>query len=128
MRSISWSILSGARPDEERRRVDGAGERVEPGLREGRRLADHAVGGLGPEGQLEANGAVLAGEGRGELERADDRRARVVCEIPVDELHVARPRRARRVVGGRLDAEQGRLALAREDDRVPPFIPQKFVR
>ena len=115
--------LARARLDERRGRVDGARERVEPCLRVRRRLADHPVGGLRAERQLEADRSVLAGEGRDQLERANDGRARVVGEIPVDEPHVARPGRARRVVRGRLDAEQRRLALAREDDRVPALHP-----
>ena len=50
--------LEHARAGEQRRPVDCALERVEPGLRERRRLSDHAVGGLRAERELEAHAPV----------------------------------------------------------------------
>ena len=50
--------LDRARGREQRRRVDRVRPRVEPALRERRRLADHAVGGLRAERELEADAAV----------------------------------------------------------------------
>ena len=56
--------LDRARLGEERRRVGGVGQRVEPGLREGGRLADHAVGRLRAERELEADAARPADASR----------------------------------------------------------------
>ena len=56
--------LERARRDEQRRRVLGAGKRVEPGAAERRRLADHAVGGLRAAAQLDRDAPVVAARPR----------------------------------------------------------------
>jgi hypothetical protein len=55
MRSISCSVLSGAASASSGVASCRLRERVEPGLRIRRRLADHAVGGLRAERELEAD-------------------------------------------------------------------------
>src|SRR5437016_453314 len=52
--------LEHPRTREQAGRVGCIRERVEPGLGEGRRLADHAVGRLRPERELEADAVVRA--------------------------------------------------------------------
>ena len=103
---------------EERRRVGGVAERREPVARERRRLADHAIRRLRAERELEPDTAELARSLACELEHTGGRRARVDRVVPLEQTHVARPRHARRVLLGRLEADEHRLALAREDARV----------
>ena len=95
--------LDGAASREERRRVDRVRERVEPRLREGRRLADHAVGSLRPERELEADRAVLGCRRGGKVERAQ--RAAGA---------------GRGVVAGRRGGRRTSSACARRPPRSPP--------
>ena len=106
------------RVDEQRRRVDGAGEGVEPGLGEGRRLPDHAVRGLGPERELEAHALIRRCRLPGKGERPSRRRTRVGFVVAAEEANVFRPGHACRVLLRRFEADQYGLALAREDDCV----------
>ena len=106
------------RADEERRRVARLGKRVEPGGRERRRLADHAVGRLRAERQLEPEALVVACRRDGCVERARERRPRILRVVAADQPHVVRPGGACGVLLRRLDRDQHRLALAREDARV----------
>ena len=103
---------------EQRRRILGFRERVEPRLREGRRLAHHAVGRLRAERELDADRLVLLGERRGEVERPQRRRPWVALVVATEEPEIARPRRALGILARRLEADQRRLALDREDDGV----------
>ena len=107
--------LERARCRQQRRRVGGAGPRAEPAGREGRRLADHPVGGLRAERELEPDALVRPRGLEGERERASRGRPRVGLVVAAHVAHVLRPGRPRGVLGGRLEAEQDRLALARED-------------
>ena len=120
--------LDRARLVEQRRRVLRLRERVEPRLREGRRLADHPVGRLRAERELDPDRLVLLGERRREVERAERRRPRVALVVAGEEPEVGRPGRPLRVVARRLEADQRRLALGREDDGVvalhPPEVRQ----
>ena len=50
-------------------------------MREGRGLADHPVGGLGSERELETDRAVLARGFGGELDRPRQRWTRVVGDV-----------------------------------------------
>ena len=116
--------LDRARRVEERRRVGRARAGVEPRLGERRRLADHAVGRLRAERELEADALVArCAAVERELERARGRRTRVALVVAGEEPDVARPGGARGVVGGGLEADQHRLALAREDDGVVALHP-----
>ena len=81
---------------EERRRVRRLGKRVEPRLREGRRLADHPVGGLRPERELEADALVLGGELPRQVERPQRRRPRVALVVAAEEPHLLGPAHPRR--------------------------------
>ena len=124
-------VFPRARLDQQRRRVDGARKRVEPGLRVRRRLPDHAIGRLCPERQLQPDRSRARGRA--------PRRARGCgttggrgssARYPVDEADVrtSRPSGASSARG--LDAEEGRLtpAAGSTRQRSQPFIPQKFVR
>ena len=120
--------LERARDREHGRRVVPVREGVEPAGGEGRRLADHPVGGLRPHRPLDADPAVLAGGLEGEVERSHRRGPRVVRVVAADVADVLRPRGARGVLGGRLEADQDGLALAREHAGVvalhPPEVRQ----
>ena len=120
--------LERARAGEERRRVGRLRERVEPGGGEGRRLADHAVGGLRAERELEPDALVVARGLDRRVERPRERRPRILGVVAADQPHVVRPGRARGVLLRRLDRDQHRLALAREDAGVvalhPPEVRQ----
>ena len=105
-----------ARAREERGRVGGLAEAAEPGGGERRGLADHAVGSLRAERELEPDLAVLTRRRLRQLERAGGGRPRVVVGVAAEEADVVRPGVARSVLGGGLEADQHRLALAREDD------------
>ena len=83
--------LDGRASLEQRRRVLRVREGVEPGLREGRRLTDHAVRRLRAERELDADRLVLLGERGSELERAERRRPRVALVVAREEANVARP-------------------------------------
>jgi hypothetical protein len=107
--------LDRAGAGEERDGVGRVAEPGEPGGREGGRLADHAVGGLGPEGELETHAFVFTGRRLRELERAGDRRAWVVGRVAGQEADVVRPGHALGVLCRGLEADQRGLALARED-------------
>ena len=113
---------------QQRRRVGGLGERVEPGFRVRRRLADHPVGGLRPEAELDPDAVVVGRELAGEIERPEPGRPRVALVVAVEEPQLARPGRALRVRLRRLEADQHRIALPREDDGVvalhPPEVRQ----
>ena len=61
--------LEHARLGEERRRVDGGGNASNQLRRERRRLADHAVGGLRAERELEADALEAGAASRASLER-----------------------------------------------------------
>jgi hypothetical protein len=121
-------MRSRARTREQRRPVDGVRERVEPAPGERRRLADHPVGRLRAERQLETDATVRSRSFERGVERARERRPRIVGRVAADEAHVGRPRGARRVLLRRLEADQHRLALAREDAGVvalhPPEVRQ----
>ena len=108
---------------EQRRRVGGVGKGVEPGLRERRRLADHPVRSLRPEAELDPDPVVLGRELAGEIERTQARRARVALVVAVKEPHLARPGRSLRIRLRGLEADEHRVALDREDDRVVPLHP-----
>ena len=114
---------------QERRRVLGVRERVEPGLREGRRLADHPVGGLGAERELDPDGLVLLCHRRREVERAERRRPRVALVVARKEPEIGASRPSARRP---LATARGRSVPARprpgKTTASYPFIPQKFVR
>ena len=104
---------------EQRCRVlDTGTEGGEPLLREGRRFADHAIGSLRAEGELEADRLVLAAHRLRGLEHAGDRGSRVAGVVAREHPDVIGPGRASRILLGRLEADEDRLALAREDARV----------
>jgi hypothetical protein len=107
--------LERPRADEKRGRVGRLRERVEPRGGERRRLADHPVGGLRPERQLEPDALVVAGGRDGGVERARERRPRILRVVAADQAHVVRPGGARGVLLRRLDRDQHRLSLPRED-------------
>ena len=113
---------------EQRRRVLRVRERVEPRLREGRRLAHHPVGRLGAEGELDPDRLVLLGERGRQVERAERRRPRIALVVAREEPYVARPGRPLGILARRLEADQRRLALGGEDDGVvalhPPEVRQ----
>ena len=67
--------------------------------------------------------AVLARGLASELEHARRRRPRVDLVVALEEADVARPGHPRRVLLRRLEADEHRLALAREDARVVPLHP-----
>ena len=115
--------LDRACPDEERRRVRSLRERVEPRGGEGRGLADHAVRGLRAERELEPDPLVVARGLDGGVERPRERRPRILGVVAADQPHVLRPGRARGVLLRRLDRDQHRLALAREDAGVVALHP-----
>ncbi len=120
--------LDRARARQQRRRVRGVGERVEPGLRERRRLPDHPVGRLRAETELDPDALVFGRELPGEIERAEPGRARVALVVAVEDPHLGRPRHAVGVCLRGLEADEHRIALTREDDRVvalhPPEVRQ----
>ena len=66
---------------------------------------------------------VLGRELPGEVERAEPRRARVALVVAVEKPHLGRPRRAVGVRLRGLEADEHRIALTREDDRVVPLHP-----
>ena len=122
IRSISCCGLDRAGPGEERRGVDAAAgtPRSTPRSNDGR-LADHPVGDLRPLRQLEPDPAVessLAEHVEGEVERAGPGRPRIVRVVAAEEPDVGGPGGAGGVVRLRLDDDQHRLAVAREDDDV----------
>ena len=110
--------LGRSRPREQGRRVGRPGEAFEPRGRERGRLADHAVGCLRAQRELEADAAVTARCLLGQLERAGGGRPRVVVGVPAEEANVVRPGIALCVFRGGLEADQRRLALTREDGGV----------
>ena len=120
--------LDGARLREQRRGVLRVREGVEPGLRERRRLAHHPVARLRAERELDSDRLVLLGERGGEVERAERRRPRVALVVAREEANIARPGGALGVGPRRLQADQRRLALDREDHGVvalhPPEVRQ----
>ena len=121
--------LDRARLVQERRRVGRVGECVEPGLREGGRLADHAVGRLRAERELEADPSVLRRRLAGEVERAQSRRPWIGCVVAAEEPDVLRPGGAGDVLGRRLQTDERRARPSRGKTQASkPFIPQKFVR
>ena len=80
---------------------------------------DHPVRRLRPERELEADRAVLGRRRlRRELEHASGRRPRIARVVALEEPDVVRPGHARRVLLRRLEADEHRLAVAREDARV----------
>ncbi len=108
-----------ARAREKRRCVGGRlAEAGEPRGGVGRRLADHAVAGLGAQAELEADPAVAARDLLRELQGARGRGPRVVGGVALDQADVCGPGGSGRVLLGGLEAEERRLALAREDDGV----------
>ena len=110
--------LDRARPREQRSRVGGVAEALEPRGREGGRLADHAVRRLRAQGELEADPLEVACRGLRQLEGARGRGPRVVVRVPAQEADVVHPGVALCVIRRRLEADQRGLALAREDDGV----------
>ena len=111
--------LDRPRAGEQRRRIGHVHpECVEPVVGERRRLAHHPVGGLRAEAELESDRAVAASRCGGQLGRARERRSRIVLHVAAQEADVLRPGGALRVLGGGVEADQRRLALAREDDRL----------
>ena len=113
--------LQRARADEEGRRVGRLGEGVEPGRRERRGLADHPVGGLRAERQLEADALVVASRRHRRVERSGDRRPRILRVVATDQPDILRPRHAPGILLRGLDRDQHRLALAWEDAGVVPL-------
>ncbi len=103
---------------QQRRRVGRVREGVEPGLRERRRLADHPIRRLRPEAELDRDPVVVGCELAGEIERAQAGRPRVALVVAVEEPHLGRPRSPLRIRLRRLQADQHRVALTREDDSV----------
>src|SRR5206468_6780240 len=77
-------------------------------------------GRLGPLAQLEADTleAALAAHLVRELEGTRSRGARVALVVAREQTYVLGPGRAARIVERRLECEQRRVALAREDDDV----------
>jgi hypothetical protein len=75
--------------------------------------------------ELEADRPVVLARGDRDVERAQLRRARIAVVVAREGADVVRPRHAARVVERRLEADQRRLALAREDDEVVPLHRQK---
>ena len=114
---------AGAR--EQRRRVHRIRERVEPGLRERRRLADHPVGRLRAERQLQPDLAEARGRGDRQLERARERRARVGARrSPADTARRTSTRcapRPRRMPRGRSGSARPRAGTRR---RRSPSCPR----
>src|SRR6185503_4113078 len=90
--------LDRARLGEKRRGVIGGRERIEPGPREGGGLADHPVGRLRAERELEADLPVFGRRLAGEVERAQARWPRVARVVAVEAPEVRRPGRACGVV------------------------------
>ena len=129
MRSISCSVLTARASARSGVASSGFAERVEPVAREGRGLADHAVGRLGAEATARVpTRAVLGSALPCDVERASERRARVRRVVPGEEADVRCPGHALRVVLAGLEADEHRLALAREDADVvalhPPEVRQ----
>ncbi len=108
---------------EERRRVLRFAERVEPVAGEGRGLADHAIGSLGSERQLQSDGLVLGGALPDGVERACERWSRVRRVVPGEEADVRCPGGPFRVVRAGLEADEDRLALARKHADVVALHP-----
>ena len=108
---------------EERRRIDGVLERVEPRLRIRRRLADHPVRRLRAETELDPDPVVLGRELAGKVERTQPRRPRIALVVAVEEPHLGRPGRPLGIGLRGFEADQRRVALAREDDGVVPLHP-----
>ena len=113
---------------QQRRRVLRVRERVEPRLRERRRLADHAIGRLRSERELEPDRLVLLGELDGELQRAQGRRPWVVLVIPAEQVQIRRPRRALGVLADGSRQISAGSPSAGKTTASYPFMPQKFVR
>ena len=81
-----------------------------------------------PEGELEAHLLVRPGGLLDRLERARERRTRVIRVVPGHEHDTRRPRVRGRIGGGGLDRDQHRRPFAREDRGVvalhPPEVRQ----
>ena len=120
--------LDRTRPAEQRRCVEGSGKGVEPGLREGRRLAHHPVGGLGAERELEPHLAEGPSGLQNGLERARERRTGVGRVIAGHEHDLLRPGVLGRIRSRGLDRDQDWRALAGKDRGVvalhPPEVRQ----
>ena len=120
--------LDRANPCEQRRRIGGLAEPLEPAGGERRRLAHHPVGSLRPERELEADPSVSGRRLLCKLERARERRPRIVRRVALEKTDVVRPGGAGGVLGRGLETDQRRLALARKTTASYPFIPHRFVR
>ncbi len=105
---------------QERGGIDSLRKRLEEPAGRNGGLADHQVGRLRALGELEPDAVepelVLHRERR--LERARSRGPRIVPVVAAKEPDVARPGRFRRYLRLRLEHDQHRLALAREDEQV----------
>src|SRR4029078_10657923 len=101
----------------------GGRERIEPGPREGGGLADHPVGRLRAERELEADLPVFGRRLAGEVGRAQARWPRVARVVAVEEPEVRRPGRACGVVGRGPEADERGVAFAREDTGVEALHP-----
>ena len=129
MRSISCGDLDRARLGEQRRCILRLRERVEPGLREGRGLSDHAVGRLRPERELDPDRCVLARRARkrrrasaGTAVSGPGRRSRPrAAGLCVQAVRSASRREAsRQIRSGSPSAGKTTASY--------PFMPQKLVR
>jgi len=107
--------------EERCRVVHGCAEGVEPLVRERRRLSDHPVRSLCPERELEPNCPVLRRLLLRDVQGAERRRTRVGRVVASIEPDVRRPRVAAGVLLARLEADEDRLAVAREDAHVVPL-------
>ena len=110
--------LDRPRDCEQRRRIRCLGKRVEPGLRVGRRLADHAISGLRAERELDPDTVVVGGDLPRQVERPQAGRTRVALVVAAEEAHLGCPGHPLGVGFRGLEADQDRLALLREDNRV----------
>jgi hypothetical protein len=113
--------LERASGGEKRRRVGDVAEGGEPLTGEGRRLADHAIRGLGPERELEPHALVWARRLARQLEHPRCRRPRVALVIALEEANLGCPRSPCGVVLRGFEADENGLALAREDTGVVPL-------
>ena len=110
MRSTSCAVLSERAADEQRRRVLGAREGVEPGAAERRRLADHAIAGLRPAAQLDGHAPVA---GATPARRARARAAPAAADRPGRSPGRAARPTSRRCARRRRPRPRGRSARAR---------------
>jgi hypothetical protein len=107
--------LDHSRAGEQWRRIGCLRERVEPRLRERRRLTDHSIRRLRAERKLQPDAPVRAARVDRYVQRAPGYGTRIRLVVAADIAHVRCPAGAGGILGRRLETDEHRLAVARED-------------